>query len=166
MFELKTLHPDAIPAALAKAERYRLLNEPEQAASICQDILRAEPRHQQAVSLYLLAVTDGFRLRRSPDVWRARALLDLLDSEYERSYYAGIIDERQARAVLEHGGPLAAHEAYLGFRRAMDLYAQAEAIRPPGNDDAILRWNTCARVLMENTQLQPATDDGSEQRLE
>jgi hypothetical protein len=166
LFELKSLHPDAIPAALAKAERYRLLNEPEQAASICQDVLRTQPRHQQAVSLYLLAVTDGFRFRRTPDLWRARALLELLDSEYERCYYAGIVDERYARAVLEHGGPLSTHEAYQGFRRAMEWYAQAEAIRPPGNDDPILRWNTCARMLMENAQLHPATEDESELRLE
>jgi len=118
------------------------------------------------VSLYLLAVTDGFRFRRTPDLWRARALLELLDSEYERCYYAGIIDERHARAVLEHGGPLSTHEAYQGFRRAMEWYSQAEAIRPPENDDPILRWNTCARMLMENAQLHPATEDESELRLE
>jgi len=166
VFELKSLRPDAIPAALSKAERYRLLNEPEQAVSICQDILRTQPRHQEAVRLYLLAVTDGFRFHRPPDVWRARALLDQLDSAYERCYYAGIVDERHARAALEHGGALAAHEAYQGFRRAMDWYSQAEAIRPAGNDDAILRWNTCVRCLMENAQLHPVADEASELRLE
>jgi len=42
MFDLKPLSKNAIPAALAKAERYRLLNEPMQAASICEDVLRVE----------------------------------------------------------------------------------------------------------------------------
>ena len=32
------------------------------------------------------------------------------------------------------------------LRKAMDLYEKAEAIRPHGNYDAILRWNTCARL--------------------
>ena len=34
---LKPLHKDAIKGALAKAERYRLLNEPAEAESICLD---------------------------------------------------------------------------------------------------------------------------------
>lgn len=166
MFELKPLRAEAIPAALAKAERYRLLNEPEQAESICQDVLRTEPGNQQAITLYLLAVTDGFRTGHPPDVPRARALLDHFTSEYDRCYYAGIVDERLARAKLESGGPLGPQEAYDGFRRAMRWYSQAEALRPPGNDDAILRWNTCARVLMENAHLRPANDEPSELRLE
>ena len=166
MFELKPLRAEAVPAALAKAERYRLLNEPEQAESICQDVLRTQPGNQQAITLYLLAVTDTFRTSRPPDVRRARALLDHFESDYDRCYYAGIIDERLARAKLESGGPLGPQEAYDGFRRAMRWYSQAEALRPPGNDDAILRWNTCARVLMENAHLRPANDEPSELRLE
>ena len=43
MFELKPLSQKPLPAALAKAERYRLLNEPSEAESICQDILAVEP---------------------------------------------------------------------------------------------------------------------------
>ncbi len=166
MFELKPLRAEAIPAALAKAERYRLLNEPEQAESICQDVLRTEPENQQAITLYLLAVTDSFRTTQTPDVRRARALLDHFASEYDRCYYAGIVEERLARARLESGGPLGPQEAYAGFRSAMRWYAQAEALRPPGNDDAILRWNTCARVLMENAHLRPSIDEPAELRLE
>ncbi len=166
MFELKPLRAEAIPAALAKAERYRLLNEPEQAESICQDVLRTQPGNQQAITLYLLAITDTFRIIRPPDVWRARTLLDHLESEYDRCYYAGIIDERLARARLESGDVLGPQEAHDGFRRAMRWYAQAEALRPAGNDDAVLRWNACARVLMENVHLRPANDDFSELRLE
>jgi hypothetical protein len=166
LFELKPLRAEAIPAALSKAERYRLLNEPEQAESICQDVLRTQPGNQQAITLYLLAITDTFRITRPPDVWRARTLLDHLESEYDRCYYAGIIDERLARARLESGDVLGPQEAHDGFRRAMRWYTQAEALRPAGNDDAVLRWNACARVLMENVHLRPANDDFSELRLE
>jgi hypothetical protein len=49
MAELKQLHKDAIPAALEKAERYRLLNEPGEAESICLDILAVDPDNQRAV---------------------------------------------------------------------------------------------------------------------
>ena len=166
MFELKPLRPEAIPAALAKAERYRLLNEPEQAESICQDVLRTQPGNQQAVTLYLLAITDMFRVH-APEVWRARALLDQLSSDYDRCYYAGIVEERLARAKLESGGPLAPQEAYEGFSRAMRWYNEAERLRPAGNDDAVLRWNSCARVLMENPHLRPAVEyESGELRLE
>jgi hypothetical protein len=168
VFELKPLRAEAIPAALSRAERYRLLNEPEQAESICQDVLRTQPGNQQAITLYLLAITDSFRTSHRPDVWRARALLEQLTSEYDRCYYAGIVEERLARFKLESGAPLGPEEAYDGFARAMRWYAQAESLRPAGNDDAILRWNTCARVLMENSHLRPSSehDERSELRLE
>jgi hypothetical protein len=32
----------------------------------------------------------------------------------------------------------------------MSWYETAEAMRPPGNDDARLRWNTCARLIARN----------------
>jgi hypothetical protein len=166
VFELKPLRAEAVAAALAKAERYRLLNEPEQAQSICQDVLRTQPGNQQAVTLYILAITDCFRSQHPPDLRLARALLDQLSSEYDRAYYAGIVDERLARAKLEAGGVLGPQEAYEGFRRAMRWYTQAEAIRPAGNDDAVLRWNTCARVLMENPRLRLTVEERSELRLE
>ena len=38
---------------------------------------------------------------------------------------------------------------------AMVLYTKAESIRPPGNDDALLRWNACARALNANPELHP-----------
>ncbi len=60
MAELKSLHKDAIPAALEKAERYRLLNEPGEAESICLDILHVDPENQQALITLLLALTDRF----------------------------------------------------------------------------------------------------------
>jgi hypothetical protein len=140
VFELKPLRAEAIPAALSKAERYRLLHEPEQAQSICQDVLRTQPGNQQAITLYLLSITDCFRTQH-PDLRMARALLEQLASEYDRSYYAGIVDdswrERHWRWVASSRPP--------GPTRVPSgdaLVRPAEELRPEGNDDAVLRWNT------------------------
>jgi hypothetical protein len=145
-FELKALHVDAIPEALRKAERYRLLNEPEQAESICRDVLRAKPGHQEALVVLILAITDQFASdSRSPDPRKAWEFLDQLAGEYPRAYYTGLVHERNARAVLARGK--AASFAYAGFREAMRWYEKAEELRPPGVDDPILRWNACVRTL-------------------
>ena len=61
MFELKHIGPEAIPAALDKAERYRLLNQPDAAESICEDVLAVDPDNQPALITLLLALTDQFR---------------------------------------------------------------------------------------------------------
>src|SRR5438874_13451474 len=94
-FELKALHPDAIPAALEKAHRYRLLNEPEQAESICEDVLRLQPDNQDALATLILAKTDRFGGARPVSPSSVRAILPQLHGAYERDYYAGIIDERE-----------------------------------------------------------------------
>ena len=60
MFELKPLSREAVPAALEKAMRYRLLNEPGEAESICHDVLHVDPGNQQAIVTLLLALTDRF----------------------------------------------------------------------------------------------------------
>src|SRR5207248_11695595 len=64
MSELKSLSKEAIPAALEKAERYRLLNEPGEAESICLDILKADPENQQAIITLLLALTEDRKSTR------------------------------------------------------------------------------------------------------
>jgi len=58
--ELKSLSVEGIPAALERAQRYRLLNEPSQAESICLDILATEPENQPAITLLLLSLSDQF----------------------------------------------------------------------------------------------------------
>ena len=58
MFELKRLSDEAIPAALEKALRYRLLNKPAEAESICRDVLQIDPENQEALVVLLLALTD------------------------------------------------------------------------------------------------------------
>jgi hypothetical protein len=159
MLELKPLSKEGIPGALARVERYRLLNEPEQAESICHDILGCDPDHQDALRSLLLSLTDQFGSGSGARVSEARDLLPRLRDTYERCYYAGIIAERRARAFINQGGLGSGTIAYDWFRDAMSWYEQAEALRPPGNDDAILRWNTCARFLMRNPQLVPKAEE-------
>jgi hypothetical protein len=165
MFELKPITPDAIPRALDKAERYRLLNEPSDAESICLDILRIEPENQKALVVMLLAITDQFE-GFAVDAGRAQGVLRRLRDEYQRAYYAGIISERRAKAHLKKGGPGSGYAAYDGFLEAMTFYEKADALRPPGNGDAILRWNACARILMDHPSLGPAPNERVEHPLE
>ena len=156
-FELKLLSRDAIPEALEKAHRYRLLAEPWQAESICQDILSVEPGNQDALITLLLAITDQFGTEVTTS--RAREVLRSIDGEYEKAYYAGIVAERSARARMKQGMLGANEKAYREFTDAMRWYEQAEAVRPSGNDDAILRWNTCARTLTRYPQLRPQPEE-------
>ena len=166
MYEPKPLTREGIPRALERAERYRLLNEPVEAESICLDVLDAEPDNPHAQVMLLLALTDQFEQGSADALRRAREVLPRLKSDYERAYYAGIIAERKGKAQLRHGGPGSGHAAFDSFRDAMTLYEKAESIRPTGNDDAVLRWNTCARILKRNPQLIPAPPDRSEPPLE
>src|SRR5687767_6604595 len=158
MFELKSLTREAVPAALEKAVRYRLLNEPEQAESICEDVLRIDPDNQDALATLVLALTDRLYGPRPPSPTAARELIARLHGEYERAYYAGIIDEREGIAWLRSGRPRAGAAAYDCFRKAMTQFERAEAVRPPGNDDARLRWNSCARMIMTNPDVAPIDD--------
>lgn len=165
MFQLKPISKKGIPEALQKAERYRLLNEPRLAESICQDILEVEPDNHPAVVIMLLAITDQFGKYRSANVSTARQLLPKLKDEYERHYYAGIICERQGNAILSRGTSSDHYAVYEWLTDAMDNYEKAEALRPAGNDDAILRWNTCARQIMSH-RLQPRHEQFVEPSLE
>jgi tetratricopeptide (TPR) repeat protein len=163
MFQLKPLHKDAIGAALAKAERYRLLNEPEEAESICLDVLDVDPRNQRAVITLLLALTDQFDERAGAHQ-RARDLLNELTTEYDRAYYAGLIAERRAKT---HGGPGALNAgAYEYLMEAMDCFARAERLQPAGNEDALLRWNACVRFLRRHPELAPAAGEREIEMLE
>ena len=165
MLTLKSLSPEAVPAALEKAERYRLLNEPAEAESICLDILHIDPENQPALITLLLAVTDRFAKGYGVSDTQAKELLARITGDYERFYYAGILAERRAKAKLAQGTPGSAFQAYNGFRAAMDWFEKAEAIHPPGNDDALLRWNTCARMISKN-KLVAQEEDHFEPPLE
>jgi len=149
-FTLKPMSKDAVPAALAKAERYRLLNEPGEAESICLDILQVDPQNEDALVMMVLALTDQFpHDSSSKTAARANDLAASLKTSYDRAYYAGIIRERRAKAILQRDRFGAASVAVEWLRDAMACYERAEADRPPHNDDSLLRWNACARLLME-----------------
>ena len=153
---LKPLSKDAVDSALAKAERYRLLNEPDEAESICLDVLEVDPQNQAAQVMLLLALSDqcGEASGAGP---RAQQLAAGLEDEYERWYYSGLVAERRARASLNRGG-VATVGVYDWLMEALDCFERAESVRPPGNDDAILRWNTCVRVLQRHPELRPSNE--------
>jgi hypothetical protein len=166
MLDLKPLSKDAIPAALEKAMRYRLLNEPAEAESICLDVLKADPRNQEAIVTLLLALTDRFEKGYGVSDTQAKELLSQIKSDYERYYYAGILNERRAKAKLRQGTPDCRFQAYDLFREAMSWFEKAEAIRPAGNDDAVLRWNTCARIIARNNLVARQEEERIEFPLE
>ncbi len=159
--ELKSISRSGIPEAVSKAELYRALNEPEEAESICLDILAVEPDHQLAIRLLGLAITDQFTGEAFDRYGEAEKSFHSLAHPYERLYYTGILYERRAKAQLRAGRP--AHIVRPLFEEAMRCFADAEAIRPPENDDAILRWNRCVRLLRKlpatEWEKQPATLD-------
>lgn len=166
MLEPKRLTTEGIPRALERAHRYRLLNEPVEAESICLDVMAADPQNEEALVTLLLALTDQFEEGTADVLLRAREVLPRLPGEYERAYYAGLISERRAKAQLKHGGPHAGYAAYDSVRDAMRWYEKAEAIRPPGNDEALLRWNTCVRLMQRRPDLVPEPDVAEELPLE
>src|SRR5215472_615196 len=156
-FDLKSISVQSIPEALAKVERYRLLNEPALAESICLDVLAVVPDHQQALISLLLARTDQFDVQLPAKL--AQEILARIEGDYEREYYAGIIWERLGHARIREGGSGGGTSAYHALREAMAHYDRAIELASPGNDDAILRWNTCARVIMQNPDLSPLPDE-------
>lgn len=162
-FELKPISGQGIPEALAKVERYRLLNEPSLAESICLDILAIVPDHQEALISLLLARTDQFDSH--VHVKAAHEALEKIKGDYERAYYEGIIWERLGNARIRHGIG-AGGSAYHALRAAMEHYEKAMQFAPRGNDDAILRWNTCARLIMQNPDVCPVPEAESEQAWE
>jgi hypothetical protein len=157
---LKPLSKEGISAALDKAEHYRLLNQPRLAESICLDILAIDAANASASVILLLALTDQFGKSSSKASKQALMLAQGLKDEYARKYYTGIVHERQAGNALSSGIPGADFDAYEWYLEAMDCYEQAEAIHPPGNDDAILRWNTCARTIAQYDLHERPLDDG------
>jgi hypothetical protein len=148
--ELKKIHHEAMPKALELGERYRLLNEPEQAESIARDVLEIEPDNQQATLMLVLAISDQFLTHRGNALPEAEKCLAHLKDPYQRAYFKGVTYDRWARAKRKEGLPLHAVDDWI--ERAMAAFEEAEALRPPGNDDAILRWNTCARMLHRPTK--------------
>jgi hypothetical protein len=164
-FELKQISPEGIPHALEKAERYRLLNDPSQAESICRDVLAVDAGHQDALRALVLALTDQFGARASAEAAReARANIAKLTDPYDRAYYTGIVYERETRAYLQRDNVVRS-AAYVGFRNAMEWYERAEALRPSDTVDTALRWNSCVRAIVRE-RLEPDVRSRDELPLE
>ncbi len=144
-YQLKSISHAGIAEALAKAELYRYLNEPEESESICRDILAVEPKQQLALRLLGLSITDQFLGGVSDRYREAEEIFQKLADPYERLYYTGILYERRAKAQLATGQ--SPHTLLPLFERALQNFGEAEKIRPAGNDDSILRWNRCVRLL-------------------
>ena len=161
-FTLKTLSPEAVARAVGKAERYRLLNEPAEAESICLDALAIEPDNHDALVNLLLALTEQFEHDLPGAVTEAFQVVNRMSDPYEHAYYSGIVWERRAKAQLHRGGMGLGPQVYGSLREAMTWYERAEAIRPAGNDDPLLRWNTCARLIMRDQRLAPVADERGE----
>ena len=150
MLKLKSISLEAITSALEKAERYRLLNEPREAESICRDVLLADSHNQRGLVVLILALSDQFSAGFGVHLDDVRSLLDELNDDYERAYYEGVLLERWGKAQLGRETP--AHVINDWLRQAMNCFANAEARRPPSNDDAILRWNACARIIERSSE--------------
>ncbi len=157
--EVIPISPDSVPAALEKAGHYRLLNEPEEAESICVDVLEVESDNQEALVLLLLSRTDQFSQGSPTILERAREVLPRLESDYDRAYYAGLICERQAKYLLAKRGRRSGFVAYQWFEFAMEEYKRAMELRPPDKDDAVLRWNTCIRMIERHPHCAPDPED-------
>lgn len=162
--ELIAIAKAAVPGALEKAKHYRLLNDPEQAESICLDILEVQPDHREAKVVLILALTDRFSDRGGAQrIKKARELARSIEDPYQALYYEGIVWEREGRADLKRNLPGGA--AYVALRRAMDLFKQASARSTEDDAQADLRFNGCLRTIRERG-LKPPDTEPSTQLLE
>jgi hypothetical protein len=161
MYVLKPISHESIPGALAKAEHYRLLNEPSQAESICRDVLESEADNQRALICLVLALSD--QIAQDARAYSHGLTVGArLASPYDRAYYSGIVWERRARARHVAGGRDSRHSVYEWMVKALEQFGEAEKLRPAGNDEAILRWNTCVRFLTAHPELQARADEKPE----
>jgi hypothetical protein len=157
---LKTVSKSGIARAIAKAEMFRSVNEPGETESICRDVLATDPDNQTALALLGLALADQFCATVSDRCAEAGRIIQSLKNPYERLYYTGVLNERRAKAQLHAGRP--PHVLAPLLEQAMACFEKAEKIRPEGNEDAILRWNRCARLLEGLHEVQPEREPGIE----
>jgi uncharacterized protein YeeX (DUF496 family) len=165
MKQLKKISKSSVPSALKMIERYRLLNEPSEAESICYDILEVDPKNTQAKVMLILSLSDQLKDRMSA-FEEAHEIIDTLKKEYDRNYYMGVLCERRARAHFEHSSMSAGHVAYDWFQDALEFFDKAAKGRPKGNDKSYFRWNAVVRTLEQHPSLQPHQENTEPQLLE
>ena len=155
---LKRLTHATIEVALAKALHYRDLNQPEEAESICRDVLDVEETNQKAWMLLGLSITDQFLSGEAGLLEQAVLAFERLDDAYERIYHVGVAWERVAKAHLQRRE---AASAVAAFEHALALFERAEQMRPD-LPDPILRWNRCVRLLSGHPLLREVADEPGE----
>jgi tetratricopeptide (TPR) repeat protein len=151
-YALKRLTRANLEAALVQAAHYRDLNQPEEAESICRDVLDVDPQNQPAWKLVGLAITDQLQAGPVGLLEEAIASFEQLTDEYERVYLVGVAWERAAKAHLEKNE---AHSAVTAFEHALCHFERAEVMRPD-SADPVLRWNRCVRLLSSHASLRAA----------
>lgn len=167
MYTLKSITVEAVPTALEKAQQYRRLNEPNEAESICRDILAVLPDQQEALKTLFLALTDKFAdYGLNPSFEQASAIVDKFDTAYCRAYFSGILFERRGKYHLRQGGPGAGIAAHNWLEKAMEAFDQAIMESDPKNQDAVLRWNSCARIINGNPEIHAEEVDRAEMLLD
>jgi len=154
---LKRLGPSSLDEALEKAKQYRALNQPDEAVSICKDVLDVAPDHASALRILGLALTDQFESSWVGLFDEAIAVFGRLEGEYERVYYGGVAWERCGKAQLEHGQ---VQNALLSLVHAIEHFERAEKLAPPSSPDPVLRYNRCVRLLTEHPRLAEARSSG------
>lgn len=154
MLEPRNIPKETVEVALKQAQHYRLLNEPALAESICRDIIAVDDRNQPAWVTLLLSLSDQFEEKRAIALDQAKEVLEHFKDEYHRYYYGGIIQERWARAQKKLGVPHESVDSWM--RSAMSSYMMAEELAATNDPNPLLRWNTCARFLIESQANQPA----------
>lgn len=165
-WDLKPITTGGVAAALQKAHRYRILNDPTAAESICLDVLAVDPANAEALVMHVLAITDQFKAGHAADLRRAEEAVGRIADPYRNAYYRGVICERWATGILDRGAPRAGEMSYEWIEKALGHFEWAEALRPEGNDEAILRWNTCVRLMRSDPQVRPPDAEPWEPSLE
>ena len=165
MRQLKKISEISVPSALEKAQRYRLLNEPSEAESICHDILEVDPKNNDAKVMLILSLSDQLGDRMSAFT-EAQVIVDTLTDDYDRSYFMGLLCERRARAHFRQSSMGCEHVAYDWFQDALKFFDEAAKRRPKGNDDSYFRWNAVVRTLEQHPSLQPHQENPEPQVLE
>lgn len=154
--KLKLLRAESVSSAIEKARHYRLLNEPFQAESACLDVLQIDENNQDAIKTLILAIADQF-VGGSKQVQEARGYVERLESEFDRHYFTGLILERVGKSYIALNTPESLVAAYDRLTQAMQYFDRAAELNQQTNDDAIIRWNACARIIAKNN-LAPVTD--------
>ena len=166
MANFKELSAEGVSAALERAKDYRFLNDPELAESICLDIIHLQPDNQEANRLLLLAETDQFGGTNHEALNIAKEALGKLADPYQQAYYGGLISERYARWMLKGRGQRAHFVAHEAVQDALAQYEKALELKPEGNDEAILRWNTCLRMIKRYRLTPPDEEERQDMGLE